>query len=330
MTKCLITGNAGLLGSNLADYILDSTDWMVYGVDDMSGGYENNIDSRVNHHTMSCTDPDFKNVFSEIKPDYVFHLAAYAAEGLSPFIRCFNYENNLKATANVVNCCIMNGVSRLVFTSTMATYGDLEAPFDEAMQPMPIDPYGVAKYAAECDIRIAGEQHGLDWCVIRPHNVYGRKQNIWDKYRNVLGIWMYQALNHEPMTIFGDGQQTRAFSHINDSVEPLFKAATDSRACKQIINLGGIKEYSINYACDTLLNIVGDGKKKYLEGRHEVKHAFATYQKSIDLLDFEHKTDLEEGLADMWEWAKMQPKRERFVWPFYEVDKNIYSYWDNK
>lgn len=329
MTKCLITGNAGLLGSNLADYLLDNTDWVIYGVDDMSGGYENNIDSRVNHHTINVTDKDFCKLFADIKPDYVYHFAAYAAEGLSPFIRCFNYDNNLKATANLVNCCITNGVERLVFTSSMATYGDSTPPFDETMTPDPIDPYGVAKAAAEKDIQIAGDMHDLDWCIIRPHNVFGRKQNIWDKYRNVLGIWMYQALNHQPMTIFGDGSQTRAFSHINDTLEPLFKAGTDSRASKQIINLGGIKEYSINYACDMLLNIVGDGSKEHLEARHEVKHAFATYKKSQCLLDFEHKTELEDGLADMWEWAKLQPKRERFVWPFYEVDKNIYSYWKN-
>jgi UDP-glucose 4-epimerase len=218
-----------------------------------------------------------------------------------------------------------------VFTSTLAVYGHQDGNmFDEIQVPKPIDPYGVAKYGCEMDIQIAGEQHGLDWCIIRPHNVYGVKQNVWDKYRNVLGIWMYQHTIKEPMTIFGDGTQTRAFSYIDDSLEPLWKASQDIRASKQIINLGGVKEYSINDANEILREVVGGGEVKYFEGRHEVKHSIPTWQKSIDLLDFEHKTDLKEGLTKMWEWVQTQPVRERFVWPFYELDKGIYSFWKTK
>jgi UDP-glucose 4-epimerase len=218
-----------------------------------------------------------------------------------------------------------------VFTSTLAVYGHQDGNmFDEVQVPKPIDPYGVAKYGCEMDIQIAGEQHGLDWCIIRPHNVFGVKQNIWDKYRNVLGIWMYQHMIGEPMTIFGDGTQTRAFSYIDDSLGPLWKASQDVRASKQIINLGGIKEYSINEANEILREVVGGGSVQYYEQRHEVKHSIPTWQKSIDLLDFEFKTDLKEGLTKMWDWAKQQPVRERFVWPFYELDKGIYSFWKNK
>ena len=150
---------------------------------------------------------DISFIFEKHKPDYVFHMAAYAAEGLSPFIRKYNYTNNLLATAEIVNNCIKYNTKRLVFTSTLAVYGNGKVPFDESALLMPIDPYGVAKYGCEMDIQIAGEQHGLDWCIIRPHNVYGIKQNIWDKYRNLLGIWMYQNLNDQPLTIFGDGEQ---------------------------------------------------------------------------------------------------------------------------
>ena len=177
------------------------------------------------------------------------------------------------------------------------------------------------------DIQIAGEQHGLDWCIIRPHNVYGVKQNIWDKYRNVLGIWMYQHLNNEPMTIFGDGNQTRAFSYIDDNLEPLWKSAVLPEASKQIINLGGIEEISINDACKTLQEVIGGGEIVYKEARHEVKHSIPTYQKSIDILGYEYKTDLKKGLTEMWEWAQQQPMRERFVWDSYELDKGIYSFW---
>ena len=330
--KVLITGVAGLLGSRLADWIIENKpEYEVVGVDDLSGGYEENIHKDVKFWQMDLTEHPIENIFTTHKIDYVFHFAAYAAEGLSPFIRCYNYDNNLKSTAKIINECIKHDVKRLVFTSTLAVYGHGNGGiFDESQQQAPIDPYGVAKYGCEMDIQIAGEQHGLDWCIIRPHNVYGVKQNIWDKYRNVLGIWMYQHLNGEDLTIFGDGEQTRAFSYIDDTLEPLWNSAVRKEASKEIINLGGIEEISINEASSVLLQVLGKGTRTYLEPRHEVKHSIPTFQKSIDLLGFEHKTDLVEGLTQMWEWAKEQPMRERFVWPEYELDKGIYSFWKNK
>jgi UDP-glucose 4-epimerase len=330
--KILITGVAGLLGSRLADYIIENQPQVhIVGIDDMSGGYRENVNSKVELWEMNLVNGNIQECFERHQFDYVYHFAAYAAEGLSPFIRSYNYQNNLVATSRIINECIRYDIKRLVFTSTLAVYGHgYGGIFDESQQQKPIDPYGVAKYGCEMDIQIAGEHHGLDWCIIRPHNVYGVKQNIWDKYRNVLGIWMYQHTINEPMTIFGDGTQTRAFSYIDDSIEPLWKASQDIRASKQIINLGGIKEYSINEANETLREVVGGGEIKYFEGRHEVKHSIPTWQKSVDLLDFEHKTDLKEGLTKMWEWVKTQPIRERFVWPSYELDKGIYSFWKTK
>jgi len=326
----LITGVAGLLGSRLADWIIENhPDVKVVGIDDLSGGYKENIHPKVDFWQMNLVEHPIENCFEVNKFDYVFHFAAYAAEGLSPFIRAYNYDNNLKATTRIINECIKNDVKRLVFTSTLAVYGHgYGGVFDEKQQQAPIDPYGVAKYACEMDIQIAGEQHGLDWTIVRPHNVYGVKQNIWDKYRNVLGIWMYQHLNGEPMTIFGDGEQTRAFSFIDDSLQPLWNSAIRPEASKQIINLGGIEEVSIKDAANILQEVIGGGDVAYLEGRHEVKHSIPTYQKSIDLLGFEYKTDMKSGLTQMWGWAQKQPMRERFVWPSYELDKGIYSYWE--
>lgn len=332
MKTVLITGVAGLLGSRLADWILENQPgYKVIGIDDLSGGYQENLHPDIQFYQINLNDSQLDSIFEIHQPDYVFHFAAYAAEGLSPFIRTYNYDNNLKATAAVVNGCIKHDVKRLVFTSTLAVYGHgYGGIFDEAQIPKPIDPYGVAKYGCEMDIQIAGEQHGLDWCIIRPHNVYGIKQNIWDKYRNVLGIWMFQHLNGEPMSIFGDGEQTRAFSYIDDSLEPLWNAAILPQASKEIINLGGIEEYSINEANKILCEIIGSNNVIYREARHEVKHSIPTYQKSIDILRFEHKTSLKEGLTNMWEWAQQQPKRDRFVWPSYELEKGIYSFWKNK
>lgn len=331
MSRILITGVAGLLGSRLADWIIENKPEVeVWGFDDLSGGYLENVNPKVNFLNINLvTDGDYiSDVFDDQKFDYVFHFAAYAAEGLSPFIRTYNYDNNLRATALVVNECIKNNVKRLVFTSTLAVYGHGEGGrFDENQVPKPIDPYGVAKYGCEMDIQIAGEQHGLDWCIIRPHNVYGVKQNIWDKYRNVLGIWMYQQLNGEPMTIFGDGEQTRAFSFIDDSLEPLWNSAVKKEASKEIINLGGVEEISIKDASTIVREVIGEGEIVHLEPRHEVKHSIPTFQKSIDLLGFEHKTSMKDGLTQMWKWVKEQPMRERFVWDKYELEKGIYSFW---
>jgi UDP-glucose 4-epimerase len=329
--KVLITGVAGLLGSRLADWIADNhPNVQIIGIDDLSGGYEDNINHNTIFYQLDLSKDSIDFIFEHHRPDIVYHFAAYAAEALSPFIRQYNYSNNLVATANIVNNCIKYGVKRLVFTSSMAVYGNGTPPFSEDAPRNPIDSYGVAKMGCEMDIQIAGEQHGLDWCIIRPHNMYGAKQNIWDSYRNVLGIWMYKHITGQPLTIFGDGKQTRAFSCIDDSLEPFWRAGTDPRASKQIVNLGGIHEYSINEAAHTLIEVMGGGEIKYLTPRHEVKYAFPTWQKSVDILGFEHKTNLREGLTRMWEWVKLQPSRPRQIWSSYELDSGIYPYWNKE
>lgn len=328
--KVLITGVAGLLGSRLADWIIENTDNEVIGIDDLSGGYINNVNSKVKFYNFNLLDyKKVDSVFEESNIDIVYHFAAYAAEGLSPFIRRYNYENNLLASVNLINSSIKNGVDRFVFASSMSVYGNkYSPPFSEDLQQAPIDPYGVAKFSVEQDLKIAYEQHGLKYTIIRPHNFYGINQNIWDKYRNVLGIWMYQILNNQQPTIFGDGEQTRAFSYVDDSIIPFWNASQRDECIGEIINLGGIKESSINEACNTLIKVTGtDLKPLYLEQRHETKHAYSTWDKSVELLGFQHNIDLEEGLTRMWEWAKEQPNRERFVWPEYELDNGIYEFW---
>lgn len=328
MKSIIITGVAGLLGSKMADWLLTHhTEYSIIGIDNLSGGYQENIPEKVVFYKMDLSTDDLKPIFKKHNVVYVYHFAAYAAEGLSPFIRKFNYANNLLATANVINECIRFSVKRLIFTSSMAVYGEGNPPFDENHALAPIDPYGIAKLACEMDIRIAGIQHQLDWCIIRPHNVYGQNQNIWDKYRNVLGIWMYQKLNNEPFTIFGDGGQKRAFSYIDDCLSNLWEAAINIKASKEIINLGGIIETSILEAAEILQVIVGGSEIQFLESRHEVKYAYPTYQKSIDILNYQEKTNLKDGLEKMWEWAKLQPLRSRFQWKEYELDQGIYQYW---
>lgn len=327
----LITGIAGLLGSRLADYILESfPQTKIIGIDNFSGGYIENVNKKVTLYTRNIGESSIDDIFENHKPDYVFHFAAYAAECLSPFIRKFNYQNNLVATADIVNNCIKHNVKRLIFTSSLAVYGNQQPPFDEELNPNPIDPYGVSKYACELDIKIASEQHGLDYCILRPHNVYGAKQNIWDKYRNVLGIWMYQHLNNQPMTIFGDGMQTRAFSLIDDSVPAFWNAAILPEASKQIINIGGKSHTTIKETCHILQKVIGCGEIVHREARHEVKNSYVTWQKSVDILKYQENFTLEQGISEMWNWAKLQPKRNQFQWNQYELDNGIYSYWKIK
>ena len=329
MKKILITGVAGLLGSRLADWIIEKTDHKIIGIDNLSGGFVENINEKVHFYRLDLAHDDISKVFEKHRPDIVYHFAAYAAEGLSPFVRKFNYENNLIASINLINNSIKYDVDRFVFASSMSVYGDSHTPpFNEEMQQAPIDPYGVAKYSVEQDLKIAYDQHGLKYTIIRPHNFYGINQNIWDKYRNVLGIWMYQILNGQPPTIFGDGTQTRAFSYVDDSLSPFWNASQRDECIDQIINLGGIEETTIREACDMLVRVSGtELVPVHLEKRHEVKHAWSTWQKSEELLGFKHTVCLEEGLTRMWNWALKQPNRDRFVWANYEVKKGIYGYW---
>lgn len=327
----LITGVAGLIGGRMADWIVkNKPEYEIIGIDSLFGGYMENVPDKVIFYKRDLAIDSIKDIFDQYKFEYVFHFAAYAAEGLSPFMRKFNYSNNVLSTMEIVNECISHDVKRLIYTSSMSVYGwglRKDQRFDENDQPKPIDPYAISKYACEMDIEVAGEQHGLDWCIIRPHNVYGIGQNIWDKYRNVLGIWMHQILNGKPISIYGDGEQTRAFSYIDDCLDSFWNAAVLPGASKQIINVGGIKGYTINEAAKILCEVTGYDKIEHCEPRHEVKWCVPTFEKSVEILGYNETTDLKTGLKLMWDWAQQQPDRKQYKWENYEITKGLYSYW---
>lgn len=330
MTTVLVTGAAGLIGSNFCHYLRKfQPSIKVIGIDNLSGGYKEHVPDDIIFYQTDLTDFDsIKIIFEQHRPQLIYHFAAYAAEGLSHFIRCFNYQNNLLATANLINLSIKYPVKRFIFTSSMAVYGEGVPPFKETDQALPVDPYGIAKYACEMDLISAGKIHGLDWCIIRPHNVYGPSQNIWDVYRNVIGIWMVQILNNEPITIYGDGEQERAFSYISDILEPLWKAGINDECSKQIFNLGGDDFIKLKDLSALLIKVVGRGGNPiYLEARHEVKHAYCLHDKARQLLGFDHQTNLEQGIEKFWNWVQQQPKRDRKFWHEYEIDQGLYSYW---
>lgn len=324
----LITGVAGLLGSHLHRHFL-SKGHNVIGIDDLSGGYLDFAVSDPNfvfYHKTLGTD-DISGIFEKHKPDVVYHLAAYAAEGLSPFIRCFNYKNNILASAAVVNECLKHDC-KLIFTSSMAVYGNQEPPFVESMLPSPVDPYGIAKYAVELDIKQAHSQFGLRYNIVRPHNVLGIYQNIWDKYRNVIGIFIRRVLNNEPMIVYGDGMQTRAFSDIQYYMEPFEHLLTAHDG--ETFNIGADKYWSLNSVAEIVKDVAESfghaASITHGEARHEVKHAFCDHTKAKSMLGFKDQTDLKTLIEAMFLWALNQPKRSIKVIP-YEVEKNIYSYW---
>jgi len=326
--KVLITGVAGLLGANFSRHLL-SKGYKVVGIDDLSGGYEESVPRDVTFYKQDLVNRKaIDDIFSKEKPDYVFHFAAYAAEGLSPFIRNYNYTNNVLASANVINACVNNDVKKVIFTSSMAVYGIGNPPFTEEQLPTPEDPYGIAKYAVEMDLKLAHEMFGLKYSIVRPHNVVGLYQNIWDRYRNVIGIWIRKALNNEPLTIFGDGTQVRAFSDIKYYMEPFEKLMTSHDS--EIFNIGADKYYTINEAADAVITVAKElginATKIHLEKRNEVHTAYCDHTKAHKLLGFNDDTNLHDMIMKMFKWAQEQPERPMKTMD-YEIEKNMYSFW---
>src|SRR5678815_5705169 len=278
--KSLITGGAGFIGSHVARHCLQmGHEVLVF--DDLSGGFQDHVPDGARFVRGSVTDHELVDrLFAEHQFDCVYHLAAYAAEGLSHFIRRFNYNNNLIGSINLINESVKHKVKCFVFTSSIAVYGKGQLPMTESMTPVPEDPYGVSKYAVELDLKAAHEMFGLNYVVFRPHNVYGENQNIGDKYRNVIGIFMNQIMQGKQLTIFGDGTQTRAFSYIDDVAIPIAKSASLPAAYNQIFNIGADQPYTVNELAEVVSEEFGVKPDiKHLSARNEVLHAYSDHSK---------------------------------------------------
>ena len=301
----LVTGAAGFIGSHVAQALLEAGHDVV-GLDDLSGGFTANVPPQVAFHPGSILDEALlQRIFQEHRIEYVYHLAAYAAEGLSHFIRRFNYSNNVLGSMNLINAAVAAEVKCFVFTSSIAVYGAGQVPMREDVAPEPEDPYGIAKYAVELDLRAAKRMFGLDWIVFRPHNVYGERQNLGDRYRNVIGIFMNQLMQGQPMTIFGDGRQTRAFSYIGDVAPLMARAITQPPAFNQVFNIGADQPTSVNELATQVAKALGvPPQVTHLEPRKEVVHAFADHSKIERVLGHRAKWSLADGLDRMAAWAK--------------------------
>ena len=327
-TRVLVTGGAGFMGSHLIDDLL-ALGYDVVCLDDLSGGYKANLSSQVKFVQGSAIDTDLVDcLFEKYHFDYVFHLAAYAAEGLSHFIRRFNYTTNLIGSVNLINASILHEIKCFVFTSSIAVYGTNQLPMTEDMLPNPEDPYGISKLAVELDLRAAREMFGLNYIIFRPHNVYGERQNIADRYRNVVGIFMTQILRGEPMTIFGDGEQTRAFSYIKDVTHVIAGSIQKPMAYNEIFNIGADTPYTVKYLAHCVAEAMGVKPEiVYLPARNEVVHAYSSHEKVHKYLDAVPRYSLQEGVARMAEWVHQVGARSTPAFQNIEVPKNLPAIW---
>jgi UDP-glucose 4-epimerase len=329
MSNILVTGGAGFIGSHVAEQLIDRNH-RVTVLDDLSGGFEENVVAGARFVHGSINDVALVDeLFETNRFEYVYHLAAYAAEGLSHFIKRFNYSNNLIGSVNLINASINTGVKCFVFTSSIAVYGaSSQLPMTEETPPRPEDSYGIAKLAAEQELRACKEMFGLDYIIFRPHNVYGERQNIGDKYRNVVGIFMNQILQSKPMTIFGDGTQTRAFSYIGD-VAPIIAQSIDCPdAYGQVFNLGADQPYTVNQLAEAVARAMGiEPNIVHLPARNEVANAYSAHDKVRRVFGERPLHRLEEGLGRMAEWVKQHGVRSSQEFEDIEVTKNFPQAW---
>jgi UDP-glucose 4-epimerase len=324
----LVTGAAGFIGSHVADQCI-KLGFSVVATDDLSGGFLENVPREATSVLGDLRDPAFvESLFAGRRYEFVYHLAAYAAEGLSHFVRRFNYQTNLVASVNLINQAVKNEVRCFVFTSSIAVYGRNQTPMTEEMIPQPEDPYGISKYAVELDLRAAHEMFGLDYVVFRPHNVYGERQNIADRYRNVIGIFMNQILQGQAMTVFGDGLQTRAFSHVDDVAPLIARAPLVQEAINQVFNVGADTPYTILQLVDEVTRAFGiERRVEHLPTRNEVVHAFSDHSKARNVFNPPAPIDLRTGIGRMGEWVRSRGPAHAVTFSNIELRKNLPPSW---
>jgi UDP-glucose 4-epimerase len=312
--KVLVTGGAGFIGSHVVDMLVNKGH-EVFSIDDMSGGFWRNINPSCKFEKINLVDKEKTSEFvKKIQPEIIFHLAADATEGRSQFTPINCTERNYNAFLHTLVPAIKTKrLKRFVAISSMSIYGAQKPPFSEEMRPCPEDIYGVSKTAMEETLKILADVYGFEYCIMRPHNVYGIRQNIADPYRNVIGIFINQLLGGRKYYIYGDGKQKRAFSHIND-VAPYIVMAGFSKNCKnEVFNVGPSEEYSINHVSGLILKsffgsldkVPENQKPEHIPDRpKEVKNAYCTNSKIVKIMGYKTSIGLEDGIGEMIDWAK--------------------------
>lgn len=303
--KVFITGVAGFLGSHLADRMI-ALGHEVVGNDNLIGGYVDNVPQGVEFHAVDCC--DLENMTNTIKDcDIVYHAAATAHEGLSVFSPNFITKNVFQATVSVISASIQNKVKKIVYCSSMARYGSQAHPFSESMNPAPVDPYGIAKVAGEDVLKNLCNLNGIEWNIAVPHNIVGPRQKYDDPFRNVMSIMINRCLQGKPPIIYGNGEQMRCFSYIDDCVYCLEQLAFNKNIKNDIFNIGPDEEATtINELAKTIMEKTGfQGTAIYMPDRpREVKYATCSSDKAKKYLGYETKTLLSTAVEETIKYIK--------------------------
>ncbi|MGO9176540.1 MAG: NAD-dependent epimerase/dehydratase family protein [Desulfobaccales bacterium] len=326
--QILVTGGAGFIGSHVAENLANMRH-RVTVLDDLSGGSLENVPQGCEFVKGDIADDRMVNdLFESHKFELVYHLAAYAAEGLSHFIRRYNYTNNLIGSVTLLNDAIRHGTRRFVFASSIAVYGTGQLPMKEDMIPHPEDPYGIAKRAFELDLAAAAEMFGIEYVVFRPHNVYGERQNIADPCRNVVGIFMNRIMRGEPMPVFGDGRQTRAFSYIGDVAPIIVRGGFEVKAQNRIFNVGADEPVAVIDLARMVAEILGvEPKVVHLAPRQEVLHAFSAHAALREVFGEQANTPIRTGLERMSAWARSKGHQDTAPFAAIEILNNLPESW---
>jgi len=307
-----ITGVAGFLGSNLAEFYIKKG-VKVSGCDNLAGGELQNIPPEVIFHQGNCENLDFMTQATKDKVDILCHAAAYAHEGLSSVSPTLICNNNVTGSTSVFTAAIINKVKRIVFCSSMARYGNVKIPFKEDDDLNPVDPYGVSKVAAEEILKILCKTHNVEYNIAVPHNIIGPKQKYDDPYRNVVSIMINLILQKRQPIIYGDGKQKRCFSDIEDCLYCLDKLITDKNIVSQTVNIGPDEEFiSINELFEIISNKLKFNKgPEYYENRpNEVKEATCSSDKARKILNYNTTITLDQSIDKVISYIKKNGPRK--------------------
>ena len=302
--KIFITGIAGFLGGHIAENLLEKG-YEVSGCDNLIGGYIDNVPEQAEFFQV---DAIYLNQMKKMtkNTDVIIHTACTAYEGLSVFSPYLVGQNTYQISMSTFTAAAQNNVGKVINCSSMARYGQQEkSPFTEDMLPMPQDPYGIAKLASEETLKVLSEVHDFDFVNLVPHNIIGPRQKYDDPYRNVVSIMINRILQNKPPIIYGDGEQIRCFSDIDDVVNPLINSIFNEQAVGETINVGPDEDaISIKNLAFKILKVLNSNLEPMFvpERPQEVKLAHCSADKARKLLDYQTSTTLDKSIEKIADW----------------------------
>jgi UDP-glucose 4-epimerase len=307
--KILITGGAGFIGSHLVDALIEKG-YKVVVVDNLFTGKKENINKKAKFYKIDICSPKIREIFKKEKPRICFHLAAIPRVPFSVKEPVLTSEVNIMGTVNVFKACLETKAERIIFASSSSVYGNQKKlPLKENMPANPVSPYALQKYVCEKFAKLFSDLYKIPIVSLRYFNVYGPRIDFDSEYSLVIGKFLKQKAQGKPLTIYGDGNQTRGFCYVDDVVEANI-LAMKSKKIKggEVINIGSEKSYSINY----LAKLIG-GKAKYLPPRlGDVLHTRADITLAKKLLNWSPKIDFNEGIKKTIEWFQAQRNSKNF------------------